>query len=183
VRKLGKAKVKGPGAGDERLLANKLGALSTRINDRLSVALGGRSQSASAVLLTLANWGPLGVTELGRILGVSQPTCSRVTSILEREGLIRRQSRIGRDVRLELTAGGATTAAELEDARLNDLATLLLPLDDKDRDLLHGLLDRLLAASTTGRPDARHTCRMCAHSICDGPDCPIGTRATQLESD
>jgi len=32
-----------------------------------------------------------------------------------------------------------------------------------------------------GRAYARHICRFCDHGICDGPRCPVGSAATELE--
>jgi DNA-binding MarR family transcriptional regulator len=164
------------------LLSNKVAALATAISDRTDAAFGpDRSRSAAAALLTLAYWGPLTATELARIIGVSQPTLVRVAGGLIRDALVARRHKEGRAVALELTGRGRSEAKRLQRQRLGRVSKLLCSLSASDLQLLDALVDSLLEVITDGRATARRTCRFCAHDICDGPMCPVGSRATALE--
>ncbi len=84
------------------LLENHLAALGALVRDRMVAGFGGMSPSAAAVLLTLANRGPMAVSELAAILGVAQPTASRLldglAGGLARNGLVARRDKRGRRV-------------------------------------------------------------------------------------
>ncbi|GGF27822.1 hypothetical protein GCM10011611_37270 [Aliidongia dinghuensis] len=166
------------------LLANKLAALATAVTDRTDMAFGpARSRSSVAALQTLLHWGPLTATELARILGVAQPTMVRVAGSLIREGLVMRRDKEARNVALELTRAGQSEAERLRRVRLVEMAQLLGALDGEQRRSLDGLVDLLLAAATNGRATARCICRFCAHGICEGAACPVGSRATVLDGE
>ena len=164
------------------LLANKLAALAIAIDDRTDDGAQ-RSRSAAAVLQTLRYWGPLTATELARILGVSQPTMVRVADGLIRERLVIRGSKEARRVALKLTRAGRSEAERLQRARLAEVSGLLGALDAEQARSFEVSVDLLLAATTDGRRTARRICRFCAHDICDGPACPVGSRATTLEGE
>jgi hypothetical protein len=78
------------------LAANKLGALSVLLADRVEAALGDVSPSAAALLLTLRCNGTMTASALAPILGVAQPTAARVAQGLARRGLIAARGREGR---------------------------------------------------------------------------------------
>ena len=163
------------------LLANKLGALAVLAGDLARDATGDLSGSAAAVLFTLHHHGPATATGLAAVLGIAQPTAVRVIGGLVGQGLVEPAGRDGRSAPFRLTASGARTARSLQSARLASLQRLLDPLDPGERAMLEAMLDRMLAAATTSRRFARTTCRLCDHAVCDGPDCPIGCRATEVE--
>jgi DNA-binding MarR family transcriptional regulator len=166
------------------LLANKVAALATAVVDQTGKAFGDeRSSSAAAILQTLFYWGPLTATQLARIIGVSQPTMVRVADGLIREGLIRRHRKQARNVALGLTREGHIEAKRLQRARLKAVEKLVRVLNPKQAKSLESLLDQLLAAATDGRATARRMCRLCAHDICDGRACPVGSRATVLDGE
>ena len=165
------------------ICANKLGALGVLLSDAMESALDDLSESAAALLLTLHYRPDSTASELAEVAGIAQPTAVRVLDGLVRRGLIERQSTIGRIVPLRLTAAGRKRAEVLQTARLNTLDRLLAALPEQDRAAFERALDLMLAAATISRPFARTTCRLCDHVICDGPLCPIGTRATELERD
>lgn len=164
------------------LTANHLAVLGTLIDDRLGRAFAPLSPSAAAVLLTLHNHGPLTTAELAQIIAVAQPTATRMVSGLAEQGLIRREEREGRITPLTLTAEGEKRAIMLQAARAAAIAPLLAALDPDERAIFDGMLARILAAATPSRRFARTTCRYCDHTICDGPACPIGSRARALEA-
>ena len=160
---------------------NHLGALAILVEDRLARAFGDLSPSACAILLTLRRWQPLAVSEVAAIVAVSQPTATRVADGLVRAGLVARGPKQGRRVCLQLTSTGRTRARALAAARQGVLSALLAGLGDRDRAELERLVALILGAATGSRAEARTTCRFCDHAICDGPKCPVGTRARALE--
>src|SRR5262245_53649246 len=162
-------------------IANKLGALGLLLTDAMGDALGDLSPSAAALLLTLRYHGDMTATALAAIAGISQPTAVRVADGLVRRGLIQRRDRAGRTAPLRLTRAGARQAEMLQRVRLKAIERLLVGLSAAERTAFERTLDKLLAAATSSRASARTTCRLCDHGSCDGPLCPIGSRATELE--
>lgn len=163
------------------VLAHRLGALSVLLTDALESALDGLSFSASALLLTLHYRPNVTVTELAQVAGIAQPTATRALDGLAQRGWLQRQGRAGRTVTLRLTPAGRKRAQSLQAARLRAMDRTAAALPERDRAELERLLELLLAATTTSRLHARRTCRLCDHAVCDGPLCPIGSRATELE--
>jgi len=163
------------------LTVNKLGALGLLISDIMEHALGDVSRSAAALLLTLHYSPSITATELADVAGVTQPTATRVLDGLERRGWLKRQVRSGRTTPLRLTSAGQRKARSLQAARLQALDGLLVALPKQERAAFERTIAKLLAAATTSRAFARTTCRLCDHGVCDGPLCPIGTRASELE--
>ncbi|HXP77889.1 MAG TPA: MarR family transcriptional regulator [Stellaceae bacterium] len=163
------------------LLASKLGALSVLLSDIGERAADGFSQSAAGLLLTLRFRSLLTATELADIVGIAQPTAVRVLDGLVRRGLVVRQKRAGRAAPVRLTSLGRRRAERLLSARLEAIGYVVATLSRNEHAELERIIDKLLAAAATSRSFARTTCRLCDHAACDGPRCPIGTRATELE--
>ena len=163
------------------LAANKLGALSVLLADRVEAALGDFSPSAAALLLTLHYHGAMTASALAPILGVAQPTSTRVAQGLARRGLIAARGREGRTAPLALTREGRRRAEQLARARLAAVERLLAPLSGKKRARLERLIDALLGEAVEQRALARRICRLCDHDICTGPLCPVGSRASAIE--
>ena len=116
------------------IFENHLSALGALVQDRMAAGFGGLSPSASAILLTLANRGPLPVSEIAAILGVAQPTASRLLDGLARDGLVARGEKRGRQVSVAPTRAGAQRARALQRGRMALAADLLAPLDPRERD-------------------------------------------------
>ncbi len=164
------------------MYANKLGALGLLITDAIDEALAGISPSAAALLLTLHYRPGITVTQLADVAGIAQPTAVRVLDGLARRGWLERQPRAGRMTPLVLTEEGTTQAQLVQAARLSAMERLLAPLPGHDREAFERGLDSILAGATMSRAFARTTCRLCDHPACKEPDCPIGARATEIES-
>ncbi len=162
-------------------VASKLGALGVLLSDIGERVAGDLSPSAAALLLTLSFRSPLTATELADIPAIAQPTAVRVLDGLIRRGLVVRQERRGRQAPLRLTTQGRSRAQRFLSARLKAVGHLLTALSRHERAEFERMLDKLLSAATTSRGFARTTCRLCDHGTCDGPRCPIGSRATELE--
>lgn len=163
------------------VLANKLGAFAVLLTDALETSFDGLSSSAAALLLTLHYRPGLTGTELARVTGIAQPTATRVLDGLVRRGWLQRQPRAGRSTPLLLTPAGEAQAQTLQAARLDAMDRLLAAVPEADRQALERLLDAVLAATTRSRAHARTTCRLCDHATCEGPLCPVGSRASELE--
>lgn len=164
------------------LATNYLAVLGTLIDDRLAAAFAPLSPSAAAVLLTLHHHSPLTTAELAQVIAIAQPTVTRLVSGLAAQGLIRREERAGRITPLTLTPAGVARSAALQAARAAAIAPLLGTLTPAEHAAFADMLARILAAATPSRRFARTTCRYCDHEICDGPACPIGARARELEA-
>lgn len=163
------------------LKGNKLGALGVLLSDALERATSDLSSSAAALLLTLFYTHNATATELAKVGDVSQPTAVRVLDGLVRRGLVQRKGRSGRVTHLGLTPAGRKRAHSLQVARLIAMDEVLSVLPRHEQAAFERTLDKLLRAATSSRAFARKTCRLCDHALCDGPHCPIGTRATELE--
>lgn len=167
---------------NDTLLANKLGVAVTALVEQAEQAYAPLSPSVAAALLWLQQWAPCTATELAPILGLTQPTAQRIVDGLIRDGLAARlPGNLGRAVPVRLTPKGQRTAKALQERRLATYAQVLAPFGEADRKALHRLLDALLHPMVTGRRYARHVCRFCDHKLCDGPLCPVGCAATELE--
>jgi DNA-binding MarR family transcriptional regulator len=167
---------------NDSLLANKLAVAVTALAERINEACAPLAPSAAATLLWLRHWSPRTATEMAPILGLTQPTAQRIVDGLLRDGLAVRTKGIrGRAAPVQLTAKGRKLAETLQARRLAAFAEALAPLRASDRQALDRLLDAMLRPMVDGRAYARHICRFCDHGICDGPRCPVGSAATELE--
>lgn len=163
------------------LQANKLGALWAMVGRVMTEAMDTHSESSAAILLWLYHWAPTGVVELGRVVGLSQPACSRAVDKLTAAGLLLKAPSGAREIWLELSPVGRVEAERLQSARLQACDQLLGALSRPERATLVALLDKLLPAPVDSRLSARNICRFCDHAVCDGAACPVGCRATEIE--
>jgi len=163
------------------LLANQLGAFAVLLADTLESAYGALSPSAASLLLTLYYTPNATATALAKVAGISQPTAVRVLDGLVRQGLIERKSHTGRTTLLRVTRAGRARAVSLQVARLDAMDKILSGLNRQERATFERILERILVAKTTSRAFARTVCRLCDHRACDGPLCPIGSRASEIE--
>ncbi|HEU5031367.1 MAG TPA: MarR family transcriptional regulator [Spirillospora sp.] len=159
-------------------LANLLGAASLAVTD-LALAeatrAAGVSASGAGALVVLAHAPGLGVTELGRRVGLTQSAAARMLDGLEASGLARRDRGTGRGVEVRLTRAGEKAVGAMLTARGAPLAAALAGLDADERDLLAGLLGKLLTRLYAEIGDADVMCRLCDRGCCtDGAACPVG---------
>ncbi len=163
------------------LLNNQLGALGTVIQDRMDGAFGDLSPRAASLLMTLLNRGSLTVSVAAGIVGVSQPTATRLIGGLENRGYVLRARRHGRNVTVSLTSPGRKRAQGLQARRAQISSAMIHPLKRREREVLAQLIDKLLYRATDSRTAARTSCRYCDHGVCAGGECPINRRASRLE--
>ncbi len=162
--------------------ANRLGALWSTLDHAMDGAMEGQSPSSAAIVLWLFHWAPVGVVELSRVTGLSQPACTRAVDKLVDQGLVERETVSGKEVRLALTRKGRSEATRLQQRRLAACGELLGPLSGSERRQFAQLVDKILQAPVDSRAYAKHVCRFCDHGVCDGPLCPVGCAATAAEA-
>ncbi len=156
-----------------------MAAASVAITDRIQDPT--LSASATAALLTIAEWQPIGARELAGIVGLSQSATVRLVDELVSAGLARRLDKKGRAVPLALTAAGKRRARSLQTRRLEIAGQALARLAPEDRVALEKALPALLAGITTGRACARHLCRFCDFTTCRTGPCPVAAAATAID--
>jgi MarR family transcriptional repressor of emrRAB len=157
---------------------NLLGATALAVND-LALAgaarTAGVSASGAAALVVLSTAPEVGVTELGRRVGLSQSAAARMVDSLEAAGLAARRSGPGRGVTVRLTGPGERLSGDLLSAREAPLTRLLEALDDEESATLATLLAKLLARAYGEVGDADLLCRLCDRRACTTEArCPIG---------
>lgn len=162
----------------ETRLANLLGACGLAVADlTLRHVTGGLNASSAAAVVVLAS-GPVGGTELGRHVGLTQSAATRLVDGLVGAGLARRSSRAGRTVLVSLTEAGHHVAEELLAARARTLTSVLAELSDDERARLGGVLEKLLTRLYGDLGSADLMCRLCDRAACTADAvCPVGQAA------
>jgi MarR family transcriptional repressor of emrRAB len=158
--------------------ANLLGATALAVADLAlagSTRAAGTSASGAAALVVLATAPRLSVTELGRRVGLSQSAAARMVDSLQAAELVRRRTGAGRAVAVELTPSGTEAVSRLLTARSKPLHDLVSVLDPDERDVLAGLLAKLLTRLYAEVGSAELLCRLCDRAGCtSGAVCPVG---------
>ncbi|MBA3289040.1 MAG: MarR family transcriptional regulator [Acidimicrobiia bacterium] len=113
------------------------------------------SVSEAHALMELAA-GSLGQTELGHRLGLTKSTVSRLVTLLDERGWVRRSADAndGRAAQLVLTGEGRRAAAQLATARRQRLGALLEAIEPSQRPAVLQALATLTAAAQS--TDPRH---------------------------
>lgn len=159
-------------------LANLLGATALALTDLALAGVteaAGTSPSGAAALVVLAAAPGLGVTELGRRVGLSQSAAARMTDSLEQAGLAVRRPGPGRSVTVQVTDAGREAAARLLAARAAPLDGVLAALDGDEQEQLAALLGKLLARLYGDIGSSDLMCRLCDRPACTaGAPCPVG---------
>ncbi|RDI48351.1 MarR family winged helix-turn-helix transcriptional regulator [Nocardia mexicana] len=158
-------------------VSNLLGAVALAVSDKMirQVTAATRlSPSASASLVVLRESGPIGVTELGRRVGLTQSAATRTLDSLEGAGLVQR-TRTGRDRAIALTGTGRRKAAGVLRARDEWLGALTAALDEDERRSLDLILGKILTRVYDDVPAADLLCRLCDRQACTHDlVCPVG---------
>ena len=156
-------------------LANLLGACGLAVADvTLRNVTPGLNASSAAAVVVLAS-GPVGGTELGRRVGLTQSAATRLVDGLVSAGLAERSSRAGRSVLVGLTPAGRRVAEELLAARARTLGSVLAVLSADEREQLGGVLEKLLTRLYGEIGSADLMCRLCDRSACTSDAaCPVG---------
>ncbi len=162
----------------EERLANLFGAAALAATGAMTTAAAAVTEgglSAAAALVVLASEPGIGVTELSRRLGLSQPGATRLVDSLVSRGLALSSPEPGaRTVALRLTGAGDEKARQFLAERDRALAALLAPLDEPARRDLDAALSLVLERLTDAGAPAHRTCRLCDEGACTATaPCPV----------
>jgi len=152
---------------DDMSLANKLAALALAVTDAMIAGVEDLAPSAIAALVTIREGDPMSIGEIAAVVGLTHSAAVRLVDRLEKEWLVRRQRRVGREVLVEITSRGRRRAQQLQDVRLAALARVLAPLSPDERAALDGLVGRIVGAIAPATVPAARFCRMCRRDGCD----------------
>jgi DNA-binding MarR family transcriptional regulator len=179
---------------DNGRLANLFGAAALAATGAMTAAAAAVTDggvSAAAALVTLASEPGIGVTELSRRLGLSQPGASRLIEALAARGLVlsgpkglrsapQASSKHGgpeaggRSVSLRLTPAGVEKARLILAERERALAALLAPLGERACRELDAALSAVLERLTEEGAPVHRTCRLCDEQACvAAAPCPV----------
>jgi len=158
-------------------LVNLLGAFLGVWADRLRAALEdvvGSAGSAPAALLALDTWPDRSVDFLAGVLGLTHSGTVRLVDRLSQDGWVERLSGVdGRTAALRLTRRGRALARTAREERRRLLLGVVMQMDETERAVLASAMARILRGDPRTRTEARHACRLCDHSVCEGPACPV----------
>lgn len=160
---------------DDSPLGNKLAAVALAISDAALAKSEDLAPTAVAALISIRDQEPLSIGDIARIVGLTHSAAVRLVDRLEKDWLVRRQRRVGREVMVEITARGRRRAQQLQDARLAAVAEFISDLDADDRSALERLVDKIIRLRRGGEMDSDQFCRMCHRGPCDcGLHHPVG---------
>jgi DNA-binding MarR family transcriptional regulator len=105
-----------------------------RLNRQLQTATGGLSHGLLSTLAMLTKHGPLRLSDLAQLEGVSAPSMTRTITELESRGFVSRRPdpEDGRAVLVEAAEAGAVAIQEARATRSQVIAQLLEALDPHD---------------------------------------------------
>ncbi|WP_156453249.1 MarR family winged helix-turn-helix transcriptional regulator [Polycladidibacter hongkongensis] len=132
-------------------IADQLSAISTALEDASINSYGDLSSSAVAAMLAMRKTPGISIGTVAKEVQLSHSATVRLIDRLEKDWLVRRLRRRGREVMVELTVRGQRKAEELAEARNNAAASMLAGLDEDGMQQLSALMARvLLLAQTPG---------------------------------
>jgi len=153
-------------------LNNLILSLSERVHESVTQSNGDQSTSAAATLAILASHPGLSIKGIAEHLGLSHSATVRLIDRLEKDWLVRRSRKRGREVRIELTATGQRAARRLNTARQQAMADLLEGVSEEGHRNLRSGLSELLAANAGRDTMPTRWCRLCDKDGCDASVCP-----------
>jgi DNA-binding MarR family transcriptional regulator len=157
---------------------NLFGAAALAMHDVVLTAFDAldlRTTTDAAALILLLQSGKLSIGTLAELLDLEHSSMVRVGDRLVRRSLITRDPDPvdARRAVLALTPAGLSLAERALEVRQKALATMLLPLDQREIEAMRALLSKILTNHTTGRRSADRLCRMCDEDSCGGDQCPV----------
>ncbi len=167
-------------------IENVLGSVASAISDAVQAAVdeaAGHTAAGPAALTALRIHRGCSVDHLAGVLGLTHSGTVRLIDRLEADGLIRRgQGQDARVVTLELTAKGARRATRVSEARAAAVQEFLGNLDPAERQVLMGLLEKVVATGMEAWDEVQHRCRLCDLEACHagGESCPLDTHMAAL---
>jgi MarR family transcriptional regulator, negative regulator of the multidrug operon emrRAB len=171
-------------------IANRLGALSLTLSDRIREATEeatGLAGGVPAALVSLREWADgSSVDVLAGAMRVSHSRAVRVVDRLEAAGLARRESDPGdgRRALVWLEPAGRELAERALHARARVLLAAVGGLRAQDQADLERLLGKLLDSTTVDLRAVSGTCRLCDAHACGHYEgiCPVSRAADRLRA-
>jgi DNA-binding MarR family transcriptional regulator len=160
---------------DAANLGNVLGALALRLSDELRTAVVGPERDATAMtaLVHLAKYPGESIEGLRVPLELTHSGGVRLVNRLVTAGYVdRHEGADARAVALRLTRKGKEVAGKVLARREEVLARVMQVLSSSEREVLAGLVSRLLVNEVPTAAVALRTCRLCDYDACR--QCPIG---------
>ncbi|WP_075216903.1 MarR family winged helix-turn-helix transcriptional regulator [Mongoliimonas terrestris] len=148
-------------------LPNKIAALALAISDDTLANSEDFAPTAVAALISIRDQEPLSIGDIARIVGLTHSAAVRLVDRLEKDWLVRRQRRVGREVMVEITARGRRRAQQLQETRMAAVDSYLGALSPEELGLLDQMVTRMIQRRTSGGNDLEHFCRMCRRGTCD----------------
>lgn len=153
---------------DDVPLHNKLAALALAVTDATLEKTEDLAPTAVAALISIRDRELLSIGDIARIVGLTHSAAVRLVDRLEKDWLVRRQRRVGREVMVEITARGRRRAQQLQETRLAAVASFIDVLDPEEQAQLDALIAKVIAKRSGGADfDESQFCRMCRRQACD----------------
>ncbi len=116
------------------------------MNEAFSSALG-LSLTEARILLSVGAFGPISVSDLGRVSNLDRSQASRATDALERKGLLEKASNAAdaRGVLVKLAAQGRNAYRRASAISTAQNEAILAALSAHEREVLQGALAKLVA--------------------------------------
>jgi len=114
--------------------AERLALVTGRLNRRMQAATGGLSHGLLSALAVITKRGPIRLSDLAQLEGVSAPSMTRTVAELEARGCVaRRPDPVdGRAVLIVAAEAGTAAILDARSTRAQVVAELLATLDAKD---------------------------------------------------
>jgi len=148
-------------------LQNKLGAVALALVDKMIEGVDDLAPTAVAALISIRGREPLTIGDIAALSGLTHSAAVRLVDRLEKDWLVRRKRRVGREVLVEMTARGKRRAQQLQEARSSAILGFIETLDADDRRDLDRLAMKLVAAQAAAGVPVERLCRMCKPQDCD----------------
>jgi len=125
--------------------AERLALVAGRLNRRMQAATGGLSHGLLSALAVIAKRGPLRLSDLAQLEGVSAPSMTRTVAELEARGYVVRSPDPvdGRAVLVAAADAGTAAILDARSARARVVAELLASLDEADAAVIAAALPAL----------------------------------------
>jgi DNA-binding MarR family transcriptional regulator len=153
--------------GVDMPLSNKLAALALAIADASVSPSDDLAPTAIAALISIKNSEPLSIGDIATVAGLTHSAAVRLVDRLEKDWLVRRQRRVGREVLVEITTRGRRRAQQLQEARESAARTFLSALEEREQSQLGALIDKVIQQKATEGLNVLRFCRMCRVGQCN----------------
>ena len=145
----------------KEILVSRLIAFSNAISGATASESTDLSDSAVAALIAIRAREPIAIQHIAGVVDLTHSATVRLIDRLEKDWLVRRQRRKGREVLVETTARGKRRVRDLHTKRTEAVGALVEGLGEKDRKALAASIDTILQAAVDGGADPKLIGRFC----------------------